>query len=315
MAECSVIIVTYNGLNENTIPCLESIFRETEGEDYEVVVVDNNSTDGTPAYLKQLASQEPRLKPVFNSTNRGFAGGNNDGLRLASGNVIVCLNSDTQVTSRWLTRLRTVLQSDKSIGLLGPVTNSVGNEQKIYTSGTTPLQILTEGIQWTRNAAGAQFETERLGFFCVAFRRELFEKVGGLDEAFGLGFYEDDDFCVRVRRAGYRLVCCEDVFVYHQGSASFNKMPFRTKELLKKNLCLLEHKHAMRYNPRHPRDRQLDLIQNYLSVVINTENKTLLRCAENRLMLAKQLMPHSFFKKIIYCLHVCKLEYNLNNCK
>src|SRR5664279_1374370 len=95
MAECSVIVVTYNGLLENTIPCLESIFRRTHGEDYEVIVVDNSSSDGTPIYLTELATREPRLKCVLNPTNRGFAGGNNDGIHSATGSIIVLLNNDT----------------------------------------------------------------------------------------------------------------------------------------------------------------------------------------------------------------------------
>jgi GT2 family glycosyltransferase len=73
---------------------------------------------------------------------------------------------------------------------------------------------LAEGEQWIRHAADDFFETERLGFFCVAFRRDLFETVGQLDEVYDLGFYEDDDYCIRVRQAGYRLICREDVFIY-----------------------------------------------------------------------------------------------------
>ncbi|MFA7061415.1 MAG: glycosyltransferase, partial [Pedobacter sp.] len=69
MAECSIIIVTYNGLLEHTVPCLESIFRCTGAEDYEVIAVDNNSSDGTPAYLMELTTREPRLKCVLNATN------------------------------------------------------------------------------------------------------------------------------------------------------------------------------------------------------------------------------------------------------
>lgn len=298
MPDSSIIIVTYNGLREHTIPCLESVFAHSGGGTYEVIVVDNNSSDGTPAYLEELARREPRLKLVLNQANRGFAGGNNDGLRIASGDVIVLLNNDTRVTSGWLDTLGSALRNDPGIGLVGPVSNAVGNEQKIYTVGTTPEQILDEGIQWVNHSIGDTFETERLGFFCVAMRRDLIDVVGVLDEAYDLGFFEDDDYCVRVIRAGFRLVCCEDVFIYHHGSASFAKVPRRTKELLKKNRRLLEKKINLRYNPRHPRDRQLDLVDSYLEkMIFSDETKPLQYKVENRLQAIGEQMPRGLFKR------------------
>jgi len=298
MPEISIIIVTYNSLHETTVPCLDSIFKHTCNEDYEVIVVDNNSSDGTPTYLTERARREPRLRCVLNTVNRGFAGGNNDGIRAASGSVLVLLNNDTQVSEGWLTGLRTSLQEDGSIGLLGPVSNAVGNEQKIFTSGVTPAEILAEGAAWVRHSRGDTFETERLGFFCVALRRETADKVGLLDEAFDLGFYEDDDYCLRMLKAGYRLICREDIFVYHRGSSSFGKTPRKTKELLKKNRRLLERKYGIRYTPRHPRDRQLDLVESYLQEQKHTGSPDDLRFKiENRMRIIKELMPHGFLKR------------------
>jgi GT2 family glycosyltransferase len=298
MAESSIVIVTYNGLREYTVPCLESIFRKTHGEDYEVIVVDNNSSDGTPAYLSELAGRDPRVKPVLNATNRGFAGGNNDGIRIASGKVIVLLNNDTLVSEGWLATMRSALLADRSVGLLGPVSNAVGNEQKIFTPGSTPADILAEGEQWSRHASGAFFETGRLGFFCVAFRRDVLETVGHLDEAYDLGFFEDDDYCLRVLKAGYRLVCREDVFIYHRGSASFGSVPGKTKELLKKNRCLLEKKFNIRYNPPHPRDRQLELVATYVLMLASSKDEAPLRFRiNNRLQVINGLMPRGFFKR------------------
>jgi GT2 family glycosyltransferase len=301
MAECSIVIVTYNGLHEHTIPCLESIFRSTGGEDYEVIVVDNHSSDGTSAYLAELVIREPRLRCILNSTNRGYAGGNNDGIRAASGSVFVLLNNDTQVTAEWLTKLRETLLADRSIGLLGPVSNAVGNEQKIFTSGATPGEILQEGEAWTRCSGGDTFETDRLGFFCVAFRREIIETVGLLDEAYNLGFYEDDDYCLRVQKAGYRLVCREDVFVYHRGSATFEKAPKKTKELLKKNRHLLERKFGIKYSPRHPRERQFDLVESYLQRQIAVGSSTVQQYKiENRLQILNELAPRGLWKRWRY---------------
>ena len=298
MADISIIILTHDSLHETTVPCLESIFRNTGNEDYEVIVVDNDSHDGTRAYLTELAGRESRLRCVLNTVNRGFAGGNNDGIRAASGSDLVLLNNDTQVSEGWLAGLRASLREDGTIGLVGPVSNAVGNEQKIFTGGVTPADILAEGAAWVRHSRGDVFETERLGFFCVALRRETADAVGPLDEAFDLGFYEDDDYCFRVRKAGYRLLCREDVFVYHRGSTSFGKAPGKTRELMKKNRRLLERKIGMRYAPRHPRDRQLDLVESYLAEGGHSRSQESRRFKiENRMRVIREMMPRGFLKR------------------
>ena len=298
MPETSIILVTYNNLYETTIPCLDSIFQHTGNEDYEVIVVDNNSSDGTSIYLTERARREPRLRCVLNTVNRGFAGGNNDGIRAASGSILVLLNNDTQVSEGGLAGLRASLQEDDSIGLVGPVSNAVGNEQKIFTSGVTPAEILAEGAAWAWHSRGDAFETERLGFFCVALRRETADKVGLLDEAFDLGFYEDDDYCLRMLKAGYKLICREDIFVYHRGSSSFGKTLRKTEELLKKNRRLLERKFGMRYSPRHPRDLQLDLVESYFKEDERTRSPESRRFKiENRMRIIEEMMPRGFLKR------------------
>ena len=311
MPEISIILVTYNNLHEATVPCLDSIFRLAGEEDYEVIVVDNNSSDGTPTYLTERALREPRLRCVLNAVNRGFAGGNNDGIRAASGSVLVLLNNDTRVSEGWLAGLSASLREDGSIGLVGPVSNAVGNEQKIFTGGGTPAEILAEGAAWVRHSRGDTFETGRLGFFCVALRRETADTVGLLDEAFDLGFYEDDDYCLRVRKAGYRLVCREDVFVYHRGSSSFGKTPRKTKELMKKNRRLLERKFGMRYSPRHPRDRQLELAEGYLERIGEKGGERYIYKVRNRLQAAEESRPRGLVKRFRFERGVLRIRAEL----
>jgi GT2 family glycosyltransferase len=312
MAEVSVVIVTYNGLHDNTAPCLRSIFSESSDEDYEVIVVDNDSKDGTQAFLAEMADSEPRLRYLLNKTNRGFAGGNNDGIRAATGTIIVLLNNDTLVGSGWLTGLRDALQMDRSIGLVGPVSNYVGNEQRIFTRGSTPAEILKEGRSWTNISRGDSFQTDRLGFFCVAFRSELIERVGFLDESYGLGFYEDDDYCLRVCNAGYRLVCHEDLFVYHRGSASFEKAPELTRHLLARNRRLLEAKIGGKYRPVHPRERQLDLIEEYVRKANEVEERgRMLAKIDNRMNLLATLTPRGIFKRIKFFMRVRRIRESI----
>ena len=119
----SVIVVTYNGL-DMTRACVESLLRKTAYGDWELIVVDNRSLDGTVEYLQGLTEQYPFVRIVLNDSNRGFAAANNQGARLATGDIVVLLNNDTVVTQGWLGRLVRHLNDD-TVGMVGrsPITS------------------------------------------------------------------------------------------------------------------------------------------------------------------------------------------------
>jgi len=241
----SIIVLAYNHLEETTAPCLESILEHTDLNSNELIVVDNASSDGTAAYLSEFQAKHPDVQLCLNDVNKGYAGGNNDGIRLAKGRVLILLNNDTLVGPGWLTPLVDALDSDPSVGMVGPVTNSAGNEQRIVLPDVTPDSFVRATAPYLAMQAGAYSETEKLGFFCVAISRGLIEKIGMLDEAFGIGMFEDDDLCVRATRAGYRLLISEGSFVYHKGSVSFSKLGAEKYQgLFFKNLAYFFEKHA-----------------------------------------------------------------------
>lgn len=308
MARTSIIIVSFNSLHETTAPCLESIFASCD-EDFEVIVVDNNSSDGTVAWLTDLMGRERRLKCIFNEKNRGFAGGNNDGVKAASGEFLILLNSDCIVRGDWINGLTGPLARDASIGAAGPVTNSIGNEQKIFTSGASTEEILREGRFWESKSRGRLFETERLIFFCVAFRKEVFDEVGALDESFGVGFYEDDDYCIRLKKAGYRLVCVEDVFVYHRGGGSFDGSGVATRKIMRENRQKLEKKHRLTRKRPHPRHLHLRVIEGCLAGVSEGDlsAEASYRIA-NRIKVVESLMPRGWIKRFFFRKKLGKLK-------
>jgi len=241
----SIVVLTYNQLKEGTAPCLESIFLHTPEEEYELVVVDNGSSDGTAEYLRSIAEKHKNVRLVLNRQNKGYAGGNNDGMRVASGDCIVLLNNDTLVTPGWLDSLLMPLEGDRSIGLICPVTNSAGNEQMVLLPSLNEENYVEVAGQYTRRNTGHLFDTEKLGFYCVAMRREVMEKVGLLDEGFGLGMFEDDDYCLRVRKAGYRLAVNEGCFIYHKGSLSFKRLDNEEyQEIFQRNREYYRRKHG-----------------------------------------------------------------------
>ncbi len=216
----SIIIVTYNNLALNQ-DCLQSIFRETAWPNYEVIVVDNASRDGTAEWLAEQPAREPRLRVIRNAENRGFSAANNQGLRMARGEFLCLLNNDTLVTRGWLSTLIGHLRNMPAVGLIGPVSNQISNEAKVPVEYATRAEMPRWAEAYCRNHDGETFPIPMPAFFCVAFRRETYEKVGELDERFGIGCFEDDDYCHRVQCQGYELRCARDVFVHHWQRASF----------------------------------------------------------------------------------------------
>ena len=221
--KASIIVVTYNNLELNRL-CLESIYARTEWPNFEVIVVDNNSTDGTREYLKEAEENFPNLRVVLNDSNLGFAAANNIGLQQATGDYLVLLNNDTIVTRGWLSTLIRHLQADVSIGLIGPVTNNIGNEAKVDVGYSDPEDMPAWAASFVREHDGQVFSIPMLAMFCLAMRRDVFEKVGWLDEQFGIGLFEDDDYTHRVKTNGFRIVCAADAFVHHFGQAAFKKL-------------------------------------------------------------------------------------------
>ncbi|WP_219907534.1 glycosyltransferase [Nitrosospira sp. Nsp2] len=238
----SVVVVTYNNL-DLTRACLASLDEHSNYPGLEIIVVDNASTDGTNKFLSRWVGAGPDRRIILNDENRGFAAGNNQGLAAATGEYLVILNNDTYVTPGWVRTLVRHLQRDKSLGLIGPVTNNIGNEARIHITYKGMDEMIRASARHTRRHIGQTFPLRTAAFFCVMMSRDVYQHTGPLDEAFGRGFFEDDDYCRRVDRLGLRIVCADDVFVHHHLSASFNKLKSRDREtLFERNKALYEAK-------------------------------------------------------------------------
>ncbi|MWC26684.1 methyltransferase domain-containing protein [Paenibacillus sp. MMS18-CY102] len=249
----SIILVTYNKL-DYTKQCIESIRQRTDSDRYELIAVDNGSTDGTPEWL----AEQRDVRLIANAGNAGFPRACNQGLAAAAGDLLMLLNNDTVVTVSWLEGLTTALLSAPNVGAVGPVTNAASYVTSIPVPYAT-MDEMEEFAEAHNHTDPAKWE-ERLKLigFCLLMKREAYEQVGGLDEQFGIGNFEDDDICLRMRLAGYKLLLCKDTFIHHYGSVSFGEDRTLFQEVLTENTELFKQKWS--FDPAIATTIRLDLL-------------------------------------------------------
>lgn len=239
MAELSVIIVNRNG-GAGLAQCLASVEKERAGKDWEVLVVDNASTDGSP---DMVARRFPTVKLVRNGENLGFAKANNQGFRMSRGRLVLFLNPDTTAYPGSLSLLLEELSRDPGIGAVGPVL--VFDENAFQVSFGGKVTFLRELARKSVLNAWRKRRLSRLRHkrpvawvsgACLMTSREVLEKVGEFDEKIFL-YFEDIDLCYRIREQGLRVVFLPQARVFHTGGAStagaphFSRLEYRKSQL------------------------------------------------------------------------------------
>src|SRR5439155_17700456 len=166
LPQVSIIVVTYNNRELNKL-CLASIFDDTDYPDFEVIVVDNASKDGTPELLQELAERDSRLRVILNPENKGFPAANNQGAAIARGRYLCFLNNDTVVHGAWLRTLVGHLRRHSHLGLVGPVTNAIGNEARIPVGYVDLAGMPAWADGHCALHRGRLVDISMLAFFCV----------------------------------------------------------------------------------------------------------------------------------------------------
>ncbi|HEX7272826.1 MAG TPA: glycosyltransferase family 2 protein, partial [Casimicrobiaceae bacterium] len=240
------VVVPVHNAPAELARCVDSVLEHASG-DWRLVLIDDASSD--PAVRACFAALEarrlPRVALLANERNRGFTHTANRGIRESRpASDVVLLNSDTVVTGGWLSALARCAASDPRIGTITPFSNNaeICSLPRFCADNPWPVgqnpQPLADAL--ARAAAPSYPDLPTGVGFCLYLRRALIDAIGLLDPAFGLGYGEENDYCMRAAAAGFRNVLCEDAFVLHLGGSSFGEM---RADLSARNTALLHAKH------------------------------------------------------------------------
>lgn len=231
MDKLSIVILSYN-TKKLTLDCIESVFdqysKNIENGEFEIIVADNASTDGTPVEISNLKSKISNLKLIQNKNNFGFSKGNNAAVRDARGKYILFLNSDTQVKDKELLSMIDFLEKNPKVGILGG--KIINNDQtpqpsagKFYT--LLNLCIVLLGLERLGFVRSSPSKISRVDWVSGAFMmigKDLFDRLGGFDEHLFM-YLEDMELCYRAKKEDFLTYFYPNVKLMHKKLGSSNK--------------------------------------------------------------------------------------------
>ena len=221
------IVMLQCGFPELTVRAIQSIKATSMAR---IILVDNGSDAAdVKTALDELRSWDTLIR---NHENLGFAKAVNQGIRASTAPYVCVQNNDTVVHRDALQNMLDWLEADKTLGLIGPLTNSANTEQRV--SGP---EAMTGGYRYTSGL---------VAFFCAVIPRRVIDDVGPLSEEYGLGYGEDDDYCIRLRRAGYLLGIAHDAYVHHDHHTTYRALfgDDGIREMGEQGLALLREKYG-----------------------------------------------------------------------
>ena len=225
--KCSIIMPVFNRLNY-TKQCLDILYKITPHELFELIVINNASTDGTKEFLNKFSQLYSNTKVIHTEENMGFTKACNMGAKIAAGEYLVFLNNDTLPRSGWLNALITEVEKDGKIGAVGA--------KLIYPNGKLQEAggiIFNDGTGWNfgrfddpkRDIYSESYEVDYCSGACLLVRKDVFWEIGGFDERYSPAYYEDTDLCFTLRKLGYKVVYCPRCEIVHFEGATASKDP------------------------------------------------------------------------------------------
>lgn len=233
--DLSIVIVSFN-TRPILLDCLESVHAHTRDIGFEIVVVDNHSSDGSAEAVRE---RFPNVTVIHNRENRGFSAANNQAIRVSRGRLIVLLNSDTLLRENSFLKIFDYMNAHPEFSILGPLIvddNSQPLPMRLWGDRPRDAALKILGIYDPRDELKKMRpfeprEVEVISGCCFALRRELFESVGLMDENYFL-YNEEDDLCRRARNHGHKICFYPDTSIVHLQGKSTHQPDIRKKVIL-----------------------------------------------------------------------------------
>jgi GT2 family glycosyltransferase len=231
--DLSIIIVSFN-TRDVLLDCLTSVYAQTEGISYEVIVVDNASSDDT---LDSVAEKFPDVRLIHNDVNKGFSAANNQGICESAGKWIALLNPDTRLIENSFQKICEYLQEHSEFSILGPgIIDESSRQSPTRLWEDTPNDAAWKilGLYNPNDELQRMTDTKEalvISGCCFVIHRELFKEIGLLDENYFL-YNEEDDFCRRARKCGKRICFFRETSIQHLLGKSTHQPEHREKVIL-----------------------------------------------------------------------------------
>ena len=279
----SLIVLNWNG-RQHLEYCLPSLLA-TDYPRYEIIVVDNASTDDSVAFVRE---NFPRVQVIVNERNLGFSAGMNVGLQAAQGEIMVLLNNDVEVQPGWLRALVEAMLAEATVGIAGCKVYYPDGKTLQHAGATLNYPLLTSHHYGYQEEDQGQYNEIRAVDYvtgaALALKRELLNRIGYLDAGFFL-YYDDPDLCFRARRAGYTVIYVPDAVIVHHETATNVKGSFFS----------LSHYHRsrLRFFLKHYTIQQFldDFVPAELERLENTTSPTDLQAARRGYLEAMLMLP------------------------
>ncbi len=247
MPKVAIIILNWNGWAD-TLECLGSLNR-LDYDNFEIILIDNGSKESLN-FARDIENQFSNLKIelILSEENLGFAGGNNQGIKIAlerGTDYVLLLNNDTTVEPDFLKKLIEAGEKNKSYGIFGPVIYYSDEAEKIWFAGGQFNWLKTRGSHIVTKPSGELKKVDYITGCCLLVKKEVIERIGLLSEDYFL-YYEDGDWCLRAQKAGYSCGSVSLAKIYHKQSRSTQEFSYPYIYYHSRNGLIFSYRHGLR---------------------------------------------------------------------
>lgn len=236
--QLSIITLTYNKLEEATRPFLQSLYACTSQDSFELILIDNGSTDGTVEFLKNFETQNDNVRVIYNTENLGYSKGCNQGAKIAQNEYIAFLNNDILLSQGWTDNLLEIFEIEPDAGLVSAY-QIEGEEYNIWIYPEVMKKMF-------KKRSCDNKPSIKPNFSCVMTRKNIFDKIGGFDENFTPAYFEDNDLSWRYIFSGYKNFISQKSYIYHKGSLT-GKSLANLNQIYERNRDYFFQKYADKY--------------------------------------------------------------------